>query len=174
MSETRSAGLEANAYPISSRKQSLQLQSRAICAGMVLSRPLPLTLSLSLSPPLSLSLCLWLYDMEPSTTAVEIHLLEESAWPAPRDLKMHGKGVLIGEGAYNAHEKAARPLALLARRNAKHVDAPVGPLVCETAPRVGHMLQRCKTGLALRAEQSRRSRTRVDERENLLHFPELP
>ncbi len=64
--------------------------------------------------------------MEPS---IEAYLLEESAWSAARDLEMYGKGVLIGEGAYNAHEKATRPLTLLARRNAKHVDAPVGPLV---------------------------------------------
>ena len=68
---------------------------------------------------------------------------------------MHGKGILIGEGTNDAHTQAARPLALLAWRNAKHVDAPVGPFVRETAPRVGHMLKRRKTSLALRAEQSR-------------------
>ena len=63
------------------------------------------------------------------TRRSEVYLLEESTRPAARDLEMHGKGILIGEGTNDAHKQAARPLALLARRNAKHVDAPVGPLV---------------------------------------------
>jgi hypothetical protein len=49
----------------------------------------------------------------------------------------------------------------------------INTCISETAPRVRHMFQHRKTGFALRAEQSRRSRTRADEREISLHFPEL-